>query len=444
MAIGLNSFQALAGDGRLVPESTVAVVVFVQCPMTGPRSRLRACAGFTLVLIGAPLAATLGHAAFPAPPTQRTPVSVPFEIANRLIIVNARVNGSGPLSFVLDTGANQAIVRLDVAKRLGLTLEGTVNAGGAGAGTQVGSRVRNASWSLDGHNSFVQPVTIALPLPRISAGIGRDIAGIIGGEFVRQFVVELDYQSRTITLHDRNSFTYRGPGETLPLDFTPGNHPVVRASINAAGGKRLEGRFMLDTGSSGSIVLHSPWVVEHRLLDERSKTISAAGAGAGGRTTGRIGRVGALQLGSFALKEPLTMFSEDTAGAFADRSLAGNLGAQIAQRFRLFLDYGRKRLILEPSAIFAEPFDRAFTGIVLRAEGADFRTFRVQEVFEQSVAADAGIREGDIIASMDGTPSADLTLTAINEMLAKPVLCKLTILRGQDTVVIELTPRQLP
>ena len=99
-------------------------------------------------------------------------------------------------------------------------------------------------------------------------------------------------------------------------------------------------------------------------------------AGAGGRSFGRLGRVAALQIGPFTINNPIALFSQDKAGAFADGSLAGNIGAQIASRFRLFLDYGRRRIILEPSPTFADPFDRAFSGLSVRAEGPGLRTFR--------------------------------------------------------------------
>ena len=46
----------------------------------------------------------------------------------------------------------------------------------------------------------------------------------------------------------------------------------------------------------------------------------------------RLGRVSALQLGLFTISNPIAL-SQDKGGAFANRSLAGNIGAQIASRF---------------------------------------------------------------------------------------------------------------
>ena len=402
-----------------------------------------------LVTVAAIAAAVVaGSSTASRPPALQTsatsPVSIPFELATRHIIVKVSVNKSRPLSFVLDTGATAAIIRMDVAKELGLSLYGSANTGGAGAGRQSGQQVKNATWSLVGLDSFADPLRLALPLPVLPVALGRDVDGIIGGEFIKQFVIELDYQARSLTVHHRETFTYSGRGETLPLDFNPDGHPVLQATVTASDGQTFDRRFMLDTGSGMALILHSPFVAQQNLPGPQSKTIRAiGGAGAGGRTVGRLGRVAALQIGSFRIDSPITMFSEDKAGAFANASLAGNIGAQITSRFRLFLDYGRRRIILEPSPTFAEPFDRAFSGIALRAEGANYRSFRVVEVLEESPATEAGIAEGDLITAIDGRLTADLTLTAILEMLEKPAAYELTIRRGEQTIKTTLRPRSL-
>lgn len=377
-------------------------------------------------------------------PVAGAPVTIPFELATRHIIVKVTVNNSRPLSFVLDTGANTAIVRMATATELGLSLQGSATAGGVGGGAQTGQLVKDATWSLAGLEGFSQPVALALPLPALPAGLGREIDGIIGGEFIKRFVLELDYQARTIMLHDPRTFAYRGKGETLPLAFTPSGHPVVKATVTPLGGKPIEHRFMLDTGSSLALALHSPFVAEHGLLGPQSRTIRATGmGGAGGRSTGRIGRVAALQVGSFTINNPVTLFSQDTGGSFADRSLAGNIGAQIAGRFRVILDYGRRRLILERSPAFAEPFDRAFSGIALRADGPNYRTFLVRDVLEDSPAAAAGIQVGDVITTIDNVAADTLTLTTLSELLEQPVAHELTIRRGEQTLSVTLTPARL-
>jgi predicted aspartyl protease len=402
----------------------------------------------TRAALGALLAALAVGAITPsgaaAPQVRPAPVIIPFELATRHIIVKVSINKSRPLSFILDTGASAAIVRLDVAKELGLSLTGSVTVRGAGPGSQAGQLVSNATWSLVGLDRVSQPVRMALPLSALPPAMGRDIDGIIGGQFISPFVVELDYQQRTMTLHERETFTYRGTGETLPLELDPNGHPVITATVTPVGGAPLERRFLLDTGAGGALALYSPFVEEQKLLGPQLNTIPIIGAaGAGGRTSGRLGRVASLQIGSFRIQNPITMFSQDTAGAFANPALAGNIGAQIANRFRVFLDYGRKQLILEPSPIFDQPFDRAFSGFAVRAEGPDYRTFRVHEVLEDSPATAAGVKVDDVITAIDEMPASSLRLSAIHELFEKPVSYRLTIRRGKSSITVTLTPAKL-
>ncbi len=372
------------------------------------------------------------------------PVTIPFELANHLVIVKATINKSRPLSFLLDTGASLAIARSNIAQELKLSLSGSVNGRGAGPGSQTGSRVTHARWSLVGLERLAQPVSFALPLPELPFALGRDIDGIVGGEFIRQFVVELDYQAHVLRLHDPATFAYSGPGETLPLEFNADGHPVVAATVVPSAGMRLEGRFLFDIGSSLALALHAPLVREHNLLGSPSKTIRSMGAGGvGGRSDGRIGRVTTFQVGSFTLQNPITLFSQAAGGAFANAALAGNIGAQIANRFRVFLDYSRRRLILEPAPTFSDSYDRAFSGLALRAEGANYRTFRVRDVLEDSPATEAGLMVGDVVTAIDGTAADALTLAVITEMLEKPIARQVVVQRGEQTIRVTLTPRPL-
>lgn len=389
-------------------------------------------------------ASALAHGRAQTSAPARAVVTIPFEPSIRHILVKATVNNSRPLSFVLDTGASVALVRTDVARELGLQLGAPVKVGGAGPGTQSGNFVSGATWSLVGLEDLALPVNMALPMPVLPHALGRPVDGIIGGQFIRQFVVELDYQARLLKLHDPATFTYSGPGESIPIEFVSGSQPTISATVTPTGGQPLTGRFLFDIGSGLALALHSPFVTQHHLLKDDSKTIRPiGGAGAGGATVGRLGRIESLQIGSFTLNRPVTMFSKDKAGAFANAALAGNIGAQVAMRFRLFLDYRNRRIIFEPSAKYGEPFDPAFSGVALRAYGDDYRTFRVIDVLERSPAAAAGIKKDDVITAVDGVPADQLRLWTVNEMFEKPNTYTLTIQRGNRTLTVTLTPAKL-
>lgn len=401
---------------------------------------------FGLVIVSLLLNTAAARAIPPTP--QQAPVasvvSIPFELANRHIIVKVKVENSRPLSFILDTGDNFAIINLDRAKELGLKLEGEVRMGGAGAETRTGSFVKDATFTIPGLAGFSQPVNLALPIGRLASRLGQDFDGIIGSEFIKEFVVEVDYQARVLRLHDKDKFVYSGPGQSIPVQLNAAGHPILEAEVTPVGSDPVKGKFVLDIGSGGALILHSPFVSERGLLNPNLKTIKALGmAGAGGEVTGRIGRVSELKIGNFKISAPITMFAQDKAGAFASNALLGNIGMQIASRFRIFLDYKRDRIIFEPNDSFAKPFNRAFAGIAVQAESRDYRTFRIDEVLENSPAAEVGLQKNDVITAVDSKPAAELTLTKLNEMFERPVAYLLTIQRGERTLKVTLTPRRL-
>jgi hypothetical protein len=304
--------------------------------------------------------------------------------------------------------------------------------------------VQDSTWTIPGLAGFSQPLALALPLGKLAARFGHDFDGIIGSDFIKQFVVEVDYQARVIRLHDKDRFSYAGPGESIPIQLDRQGHPLIEAELTPVGGPTIKGRFVLDIGSGGALALHSPFVAEHRLLSSGLKTIRSIGAGgAGGQTNGQIGRVSELQIGRFRIVSPITLFSEDKAGAFASTALAGNIGQQIAGKFKLFLDYNRGRIIFEPAASFNEPFDRAYGGLAISAEDKDYTTFRITEVLESSPASEVGLQRNDLIIKVDDQPASKLTLTRLSEMFERPRSYRLTIQRGEQTLRVTLTPRKL-
>jgi Aspartyl protease/PDZ domain len=376
-----------------------------------------------------------------APPA---PVVVPFEFVTRHILIKVRINNSAPLSFILDTGDKVAIVDIGKAKSLGLTLEGSVNVGGAGAGTLKGSMVRDASLSVVGLDGITQPVVMAIPLDGLAPRFGHAIDGIIGADFIGQFVLEIDYPGRVIRLYDKAKFEYSGSGETIPLTFIYGGYPVISSDILIAGRQPIKGRFVVDIGSGASLALHRPFVEQEGLLAATPRTIRAIGTGgAGGKVTGRSGRIAGIKIGRFQIDNLPTLFSEDNTGAFANSELQGNIGALILSKFKVIFDYSRARMILEPNASLPDLILPAGSGLRIIAEGADYKTYRIDELLEESPATEAGFQTGDVVLTVDGRPATEFTLTSLHELLEKPSTRKISVRRGERTLDITLTPRRL-
>jgi Aspartyl protease/PDZ domain len=377
-------------------------------------------------------------------PADNVATVIPFELINRHIFLKIKVNNSAPLSIIFDTGDTFAIIDLERAKSLGLKLQGEINVGGAGAGLLKGAYVKESSFTVPGLEGFTQPVTMALPLDILEPNFGHDVDGIIGSEFIKQFVVEVDYPARLLRLHDKQKFSYSGTGEIVPIRFANGGHPIIEGEVILQGRNPIKGDFVIDLGSGGALALHRPFVDEQHLPAPDQKTIRAmGGGGAGGEITGRVGRISGLKIGRFLIDNPITMFSTDSKGALASSAMQGNIGEQIMSRFKILLDYEHSRIILEPNPNFKEPMDRASSGLKILGEGKDYRTFRVKEVLENSPGTEAGLQKTDLIVAINDRPTSELTLTQLLEHFERAVPYKLTVRRGEQTLQVTITPRKL-
>jgi hypothetical protein len=380
----------------------------------------------------------------PSLPANFSQITIPFELVNEHISIKAQVNDSRALEFMLDTGDKFAIVDLDLAKELGVKLGGDIDAHGMGTQVTKGAFVKGASFRLSGFTGFSQPVTLAFPMRNLAPRLGHDLDGVIGSEFIKYFVLELDYQKRTITLHNRDTFSYSGSGESVPIHLSSMGHPVLQAAVTPVGGDPIDADFVLDVGASGALQLNSTFVADHHLPGPNVQTIREIGTvGAGGETQGRIGHVAAFRIGKYTLRNPATVFSSDKSGAAAASDVQGNIGEEILERFKLFFDYSHDRIIFEPNAAFADGFDRAFSGLHIEAEGKDYKIFRIKEVLENAPGSEAGLQRNDVITAVDGRPASDLNYSAVLEMFRRPATLKLTIERAGQTLSITLTPRKL-
>jgi hypothetical protein len=192
--------------------------------------KLRVTAFSFFLITGLAIPLAIGPAVNTARPIQSvanasTPAplfTIPFELANRHIVLKVQVNKSRPLSFVLDTGDKFAIIDLERARELGLKLGGEIRMQGAGAETPRGYMVSDSSFAIPGITGFSQSIDLALPISRLSSRLGQDFDGIIGHDFIKNFVVEIDYQSGMMKLYDKHQFSYNGRGESIPIRITSG------------------------------------------------------------------------------------------------------------------------------------------------------------------------------------------------------------------------------
>ncbi|MCA1641539.1 MAG: aspartyl protease family protein [Acidobacteria bacterium] len=347
----------------------------------------------------------------------RSPLRVPFDLSNDLVLIRGRVNASAPLWFIFDTGASVTVIDAKAARRLRLKTRGSVTGTGA-AGEATAARLDAASISFGG--AVVDNLTLyALPLESFAASFGRPVGGVVGNDVIGRFVVEIDYAKRVVNFHDPASYHYRGAGSVVPVTIEDDGLPFARGEVEIEGRAPLACKFEIDTGSTGAVLFNTPFVREHDLLSSVSRSKGINIGGVGGTGSAVLGRVGAVRLGGFTLREPVARFSQATKGDYASDKYDALMGGEVFRRFKLVVDLSRRRLIFEPNAALADPFEADMSGIELVADGARFSTYLIDDVDKGSPADEAGVRGGDILTAIDSRPARSLTLEEIRAMFRR-------------------------
>jgi Aspartyl protease/PDZ domain len=370
-------------------------------------------------------------------------VELPFELVSNKPFLDVEVGGHS-MRFLFDTGSPGMLIDRDRAKAIGLTLEGKFQTGGAGAGTLEQAFAKNVEFAVGALHSPGMTFAAA-PLGGSAPAEGCELSGLIGYDLASRFVVDIDYQAGRFRFHDPAQWSYHGKGAAVAYSLIYGGLMVVPATITLAGGDSVAGRFLVDTGVRHALMINRPFAEKHKLESRLpAGREGAVGYGLGGETRGRVTRAAALRIGGLGVRDPVLVLSLDAKGALASTDFDGIIGGDLLRRCRVIFDHPRQRILLEPNASFAGPFDYDMSGTFLLAQGDDFKQFLVWRVFADSPATDAGLAEGDVITSVDGTPAGKLTLEEVRRALrAGEREVELGVRRGEKALTLRLKLRRL-
>ena len=365
--------------------------------------------------------------------------SIPYLMDdNGNALLKVRVNNSLPLNFTLDTGSDVfAILTSNQANSLGLIARNKYKVGiAANVGEIEAATIPSANLSMPGVEALNQRIEVIMS-DDATANESK-IDGVLGLEFLKKFVVEVDYEAQTLTLFAPEKYEYKGTGEVIAIKIKDGT-PMVRLKMTTSGGKSIEDYFEVDNGMSATLALRTPAVKKYGLLAQTQTIEAPIDIEAGGEYRRRLGRLKSLQLGHFIIENPTVSLSENVEGE------GGILGEEILRRFKVIFDFSHHRMILEPNSHFKEPYEEDMSGIsVTPEENSGVKVFRVRQVVANTPGSDAGLQADDLITAVDGQPSATLTEGRIERMFMQEGReVDLTIRRSEKQVRVRLKLRRL-
>lgn len=307
-----------------------------------------------------------------------------FQLINNLIVIPLEVNGT-ELSFILDSGVSKPILfnlTDQDAVPINNVSEITINGLGGGEPIKALSSSGN-SFKLKNIINTDQLLYVVLDKDlNFSPALGISVHGIIGYDLFRDFIVDINYVSKSIKFHAPESYQYKRnkKSETLPLSII-GRKAYVDGQLFLKEDREVPVRLLVDTGSSDAM-----WLFKDEAIDIPDKNYADfLGEGLNGSIFGKRTKVSSLNLGPFVLKDAKAAFPDLVSyGAIknlGDRN--GSVGGDILKRFNIVFDYPNNKISFKKNANYKKPFHYNLSGITLQHNGVRY--------VAESIANDIGI-----------------------------------------------------
>jgi predicted aspartyl protease len=304
------------------------------------------------------------------------------------IVVDLAPEGYAPFRMMIDTGAGDSVVTPRYASKLGVIVKRAKDTPYRHA-TRLG---RDLQFWVDVRRTDTASRT-------------GDEYGLLGGPFLREYVVEFDFVARQVRFLDPER--YRVPDKVeaeneavIPIKVV-GNRPIIDVSV---GGEPVQ--VMIDTGDWDAGVLSGVAAQKVHL-----QSISLAGLRYGsvvGPVEVEFGEAESLRLGPFELGHvPLIVAPKGwyNMGSSTDSII----GYDVLSQFTVRIDYPHQRLWLKRRG----DYEMTYCGVsyaVQRQAGLLVcptpRGLEVIGLFPDAPAANLGIRAGDVVLPIDGEKAA--------------------------------------
>jgi hypothetical protein len=318
------------------------------------------------------------------------PVTIPFTAPANHIVVDTGFGTADTFPMMLDTGA-PLNVSADLVKQFAFPVIDKMDA--AAAGGTVTSDVVGVDKVTLGGLSVAQVAGIspwvddANPLSCITEN------GLVGANVMKNAVWQIDYQAKTVTV----------TASTDGIDHVTGAIPVPMQAIQGIGGSPAVAfgvgddglGVLVDTGSDGGILAGPKDLAKVGVdVPKGAPVVKSRVAGAAGSVDFDIPYVTTtIDLGTTKIEYPI--------GAAEVVSGIGNIGNAFLSQFVVTFDFPNNTMYLDPISGDGTIADPPIPGASV---GWDGKTAIVRGVAVGSAADEAGLKLGDVVTEVDGTP----------------------------------------
>ena len=383
-------------------------------------------------------------------------VVIPFKLINNLIFIPVTINGE-ELTFLVDTGVEQTILfSLDNKEEVKLFEVEKLKLRGLGSKDAIDSykssrnKVEIKDFVDNNHEIYV----VLDQEFNFSSHVGIPVNGIIGSNFFKKHIVEIDYDRKKIIVYNHNhkKITSKLQKKFVKEAITIEDKKPYCISNIKTGNQTIPSKLLVDTGNSDAV-----WVFLNKTdkIKLPKKNIQDyLGRGFSGNVYGKRARISSFEFGNKTFYNPLITFPDSTSLKSVNfvPNRVGSLGSEIISRFTIVFDYLNKAVYTKPSKRMSDPFNFNMSGIEVEhaglewvKEAEDERTsggikiytdntldkfqsslkihftlkpvFKIASVRVDSEAEKVGLKVGDRILKINRQTGHWLTIEMINELL---------------------------
>ncbi|MBP2830813.1 aspartyl protease family protein [Aquimarina sp. U1-2] len=331
----------------------------------------RFCKGVLFVIFWIVGLSTFSQSRFTLPLNKKND-KIKFELANNLIIIPVELNGV-ELSFILDTGVGSTIIfSIDNKESLELKNATKIYLRGLGDEAPV-EAIKSLDNTLKIGDAVSARHSVFLVFDEsinFSPRMGFPIHGIIGYDFFKDFIFDINYTKKVIKINTPDQYTYKKCDKCYRtnINFSQQNKRPILTAQYKAGDTLRDLRLLLDSGSGSSL-----WLFEDQkkgITIPKSSFPDFLGKGFNGDIYGSRSKISELHIGNFVLNNVTTAFpdSKYIQGIALDKR-EGSLGGNVLRRFNLTIDYPNQQITFKKNSFFNKPFYYNMSGLTIQHVG---------------------------------------------------------------------------
>ncbi|MDN3677530.1 aspartyl protease family protein [Flavobacterium paronense] len=383
-------------------------------------------------------------------------VVIPFKLINNLIFIPVTINGE-ELTFLLDTGVEQTILfSLDDKDEVKLFDVEKLKLKGLGSKDAVDSyKSSKNKVAIKDFVDYNHEIYIVLDQEfNFSSQVGIPVNGIIGYNFFRKHIVEINYDRKKIIVYDHsykninNRFQKKFIKEFITVED---KKPYYIATIKS-GEEAIPSKLLLDTGNSDAVWVFTNKTDKIKLPEKNIQDY--LGRGFSGNVFGKRARLNSFEFGKKTFNFPLVTFPDSSSVKSVNfvPNRIGSVGSEIISRFTIVFDYLNGAIYTKPNNKIKSPFnfnmsgieiehaglewvketfdDRSAQGIKIYTDASEERVqnnlkvhfelkpiFKIASVRVGSEAEKSGLKVGDRILKINHQIAHGYTIEMINELL---------------------------